>query len=114
MSCCCTKTLELCRVSICGTDNIITGANAPEGGNFKLVLDYLDVDVVINKTQVNGQPLNFPSAGLNENYKYTGKIIGPTGDPVTLTIDEIVYDCISFQTGLSYNLTEEEVVEEAP
>lgn len=108
MSCCCTNILQLCRVSVCGTDNIVTGVNAPAGGNFKLVLDYLGVDVTINKTFVEDDPLNFPSAGLNEDYKYTGKIIGPDGEQVELEIDDVTYDCIAFQTGLSYNVTEEE------
>jgi hypothetical protein len=104
MSCCCNNILELCRVSVCGESQIITGADATGNGIYKLVLDYLGVDVIINQEQETGEPLNFPSDGLNENYKYTGKIYDPNGTLVEITLDEIVYNCISFQTGLAYEL----------
>lgn len=110
MSCCCTSILQLCRVSVCGTDKIVTGVLAPADGNYKLVLDYLGVDVVINKTFTATDPLDFPSDQLNEDYKYTGKIIGPDGLAVQLEIEDVTYDCIAFQTGLSYNMNEEEEV----
>lgn len=106
MACCCTKILELCRVSVCGTDTIKTGANAPATGVYKLVLDYLDTDIVFSKAIAIGSPLDFPSDGLNEDYKYTGKILAPDGSVLTLTLEDIVYDCISFQTGLQYPMNE--------
>lgn len=104
MACCCTKTLELCHVSVCGTDNIQTGAQAPSSGIFKLVLDYLDVQVIIEAAFQEGNDMNFPSTDLNEKYRYKGIILGPGDEPITLTKDEIVYDCISFQTGVAYSL----------
>lgn len=104
MGCCCTKILELCRVSVCGTDAIRTGANVPITGTYKLVLDYLDNSVVIEAALIGGDPMDFSSTNLNEKYKYTGKILGPTGTLVTITIGEEVYDCLSFQTGMEYSL----------
>lgn len=106
MACCCTKILELCRVSVCGTDNIKIGAVAPTTGVYKLILDYLKVTVEISKAIASGQPLDFPSNDLNERYKYRGKLVGPDGQDMTITIDEEVYDCITFQTGMQYPMNE--------
>lgn len=102
MSCCCKKFLELCRVSVCGSSLIELGVNAPADGEFSLVLDYFGVDVIVKETFTTGDPMNFSSAGLNENYKYTGKVLGPDGEPVILNVEAVDYDCVSFQTGLSF------------
>ena len=112
MACCCTNTLELCKVSVCGSAEIVTGMTVTEPGNYRLELNYLGVTVNINKTFEADEELNFPAANLNEDYKYTGKVYGPDGDPFPIVIEEVSYDCIAFQTVLSYNLVEEEVVEE--
>lgn len=107
MACCCTKILELCRVSVCGTDTIkIAEAVAPSTGVYKLILDYLKVTIEISKAIAIGQPLAFPSNDLNERYKYRGKLVGPDGQDMTITIGEDVYDCITFQTGMQYPMNE--------
>jgi hypothetical protein len=106
MPCCCEKILELCRVSLCGTDLIKTGIIAPSTGVYKLILDYLKVSVVISKAIAEDQPVDFPSNDLNEQYKYRGKVYGPDGEPLTITIGEDEYDCITFQTGMQYPMNE--------
>jgi hypothetical protein len=35
---------------------------------------------------------------LNENYTYTGQIIGHDGEIVKIEVDGIEYDCIEFST----------------
>lgn len=102
MACCCNKILDLCRVSVCGTDQIKTGINAPIQGIYKLELDYLENVIVIEQAFALDMPLNFSSKGLNEKYKYRGKLIGPDGTALTITIGEEVFDCIAFQTGMQY------------
>lgn len=107
MGCCCNKVLHLCRVKICGSDYIKTGVNAPSpGGIYTLVLDFLGTELTIIANIATGQEIKFPSAGLNEKYTFTGFIKDPTGARATITIDDVVYDCISFQTGLSYQINE--------
>lgn len=108
MSCCCDKILELCKVPVCGTALIKTGVNAPAAGDYKLTLDYLGVNVVLNATFEVDEPFDFPASDLNEDYKYTGKITQEDGTPVTITVDEVVYDCISFQTVLEYQMNPED------
>lgn len=111
MACCCTNIVEICKVSICGTNALIkTGAVALAAGNYKLVLEYLDVDIVLNATFGINDDLNFPSDQLNEHYKYRGKIYGPDGSVVTITVNDVVYDCIEFKTVLEYTLVPEEEV----
>lgn len=106
MACCCNKILELCKVPVCGAALIKLGVVAPSTETFSLVLDYLGVDVVLNAAFATGDDMNFPASDLNEDYKYTGKLVNEAGDPVTITVDEVVYDCVSFQTVLEYQLNE--------
>lgn len=104
MPCCCTNVLDLCAVNPCVSGEISTGINAPSTGIYQLVLDYLGVEVKINADLEEGEPLNFPAENLNENYKYTGKIIGPDQQPVLIVVGETSFDCITFKTRLSYEL----------
>lgn len=106
MACCCNKILDLCRVSVCGTDQIKTGIIAPIQGIYKLELDYLDTIIVISQAFAVNTPLNFSSKGLNEKYKYKGKLIGPDGEPLSIPVGEDTFDCISFQTGMQYPMNE--------
>lgn len=110
MACCCQKTLNLCRVSVCGTDQIKTGINAPIQGVYKLELDYLEATITIEQAFAMDAPLNFSSQGLNEKYKYTGKLIGPDGSPLSIPAgeEEEDYDCIAFQTGMQYPMNKVE------
>jgi len=105
MACCCTNILELCKVPVCGSATIKTGVNVPEAGDYVLILDYLGIQVRIAETFEEGAELEFDASGLNEDYKYTGKIVDANGDPVSLPVGDFVYDCISFQTVLSFSLT---------
>lgn len=109
MSCCCNKVLHLCRVRICGADFIQTGITADVTGEFTLVLDFLGVEVRIRATITSTNEIKFPSTGLNENFTYTGYILNPSGEQIEFSVgeDDTVYNCISFQTGLSYDITEE-------
>lgn len=110
MSCCCSKILELCRVNVCSTGSIVTGALAPAAGEYKLVLNYLDIDVVKTVELAEEDPINFDVFGLNEDYHYTGHVYSPAGELVTFLLDETVYDCIGFKTTLAFLLPPEEEI----
>lgn len=102
MPCCCTNTLNLCKASVCQPDTIIIGMNAPADGEYQLVLGYLGNDIIIRKTFVANDPLVFSALNLNEKYTYTGKIIDPDGNTLTVVTGEGNFDCVSFQTVLTY------------
>ena len=104
MACCCSNILELCRVSVCDAGLVKTGIAAPATGTYKLVLDYLETEVTVEAAIEEGQDIEFPAGDLNENYKYTGKIVGPDGEQLTMTVGEIQYNCLSFQTQLAFTL----------
>lgn len=105
MSCCCNKIKNLCDVALCG-GSIETGVLAAKAGVYKLVLDFLGVEYTISEEfQINDE-LNFPPDGLNENFTFTGKILDPDGDLVSLDDGSggNVYDCLSFKTKISYEV----------
>lgn len=109
MSCCCTNTLLLCKVPVCGADALIkTGATATEAGEYKLVVGFLGNDFTISKIFAMGEDLNFPSGGLNEYYVFTGSIYKPDGTVFLITVgageDAIDYDCIYFETIMNYEV----------
>jgi hypothetical protein len=89
-------------VNVCG-DNIDTGIIATVAGVYKLVVSYLGTEFTINSpdTPIDDE-IVFPAQDLNEDYKFTGKIIDPNGQLVTTTIETIVYDCVSFKTGMGF------------
>lgn len=100
MSCCCTKILELCKVNSCGDIN--TGILATDTGIHKLVVDFLNVQLQVDAEINIGDEIIFPASTLNESYKFTGYIIGPDGEKMTLTKDAVDYDCLSFETVIAY------------
>jgi hypothetical protein len=102
MSCCCSKIKELCSVQVCEGGLIETGIVAPATGEYKLVLDFLGTEFTITKDFLIDEDLSFPAQGLNENFKYTGKVLDPNGDK--LSFGEELFDCVSFQTKLSYEV----------
>src|SRR5690606_30577605 len=102
MACCCTRILDLCSVTPCDSGRVVTGMQVTTPGTYTLVLDYLGVDVKIPVELEEGEALDFPAENLNEKYKYTGKIIGPDGQAFPVISGEQEFDCISFQTRLSY------------
>jgi hypothetical protein len=91
-------------VNVCG-GMIETGIIATVAGVYKLTMSFLGTEFTINSpaTPIDDE-IVFPAQDLNEDYKFTGKIIDPNGDPVTTTIDEVVYDCVSFKTGMAYEV----------
>lgn len=105
MACCCTNIKNLsCMVNVCN-GQIEPGINAPVTGVYKLVVTFLGTEFTINSAEITqDEPIVFPAQDLNEDYKFTGKIIGPDGEPLTLTEGEIVYDCFSFKTGMAYEV----------
>lgn len=101
MPCCCLKTLNLCNVPVCGTlelDIIAIDAGSPNGATYKLVLDFLNVQITLEQEQTEGQNVKFDVSALNENYQYTGKLFDPNGDLVTIDDSPNSYDCIKFKT----------------
>jgi len=110
MKCCCQNILQLCRVSVCSSNAIKIGVNAEASGEYVLVLNYLGIDVVLKKSFETDEPLEFSSQLLNEDYKYQGKIYKPDGTELEMTVDEVIYNCVSFQTAISYILEGAEVV----
>jgi hypothetical protein len=114
MACCCTRIKHLCNVPVCGDNAFIhTGVDAPADGMYNLVLEFLGIEFRIGTTGVTGEELLFPAHELNENYTFTGKIVGPDGQVVTFEEGEepnvITYDCISFKTILSFVISQPEV-----
>lgn len=106
MACCCKNVLHLCKVPVCGSSLIDTGIIADATGEHKLVIDFLDAEFTIKANITSGQPIKFPSGGLNENYTFTGQVFKPNGDLISFTVegDETVFDCVSFSTGFSHQL----------
>lgn len=105
MSCCCNKIKNLCDVALCG-GMIETGVLAAKEGTYKLVLDFLGVEYTISQDFDPDEELNFSPEGLNENFTFTGKILDPDGDLVSLDDGSggSIFDCLSFKTKLSYEI----------
>jgi hypothetical protein len=105
MGCCCNNIKHLCRQSVCGDIN--TGIPAPEAGDFVLVLDFLGTEFRIPGTFAQNEIMTFPANGLNENFTYTGWIEDERGDKVEFTEESVDYNCISFPTGMTFELSPE-------
>ncbi len=107
MSCCCSNTLNLCRVNACGP-TIVTGLTALVEGDYKLILDYLGLQLTHVQTFEIGNPINFIPVGLNEEYVYKGQVFAPDGSLLTMNVNDVVYDCLKFETVLNYSLNQPE------
>lgn len=104
MDCCCSKVLFLCgSINVCGGE-IKTGMDAEAEGIFKLVLDFLGTEFIITTGIEAGSEIKFPAEGLNEKHTFTGYVLKPDDTKLTIVKDGIDYDCISFETNLSYAL----------
>lgn len=107
MPCCCLKTLNLCRVPVCGILEINHAATAPSGSGianiYTLVLDFLDTTITILGEQIEGQNIKFDIRNLNENFEYTGSIYDAEGNKVSIDYGVDEYDCIKFKTIISIN-----------
>lgn len=101
MPCCCIKTLNLCRKPVCGIFDISQVASS--SGIYTLIIDYFEVTLILNDTQVIGENIFFDINSLNENFEFTGQIFDEDGNLVLITIDTDDYDCIKFKTTLQYN-----------
>lgn len=107
MPCCCVKTLNLCRVPVCGILELDQVATAPMSSGveniYTLVLDFLDTTVTILAAQIEGQNIKFDIGDLNENFEYTGQIYDADGAKVSIEVGDESYDCIKFKTIISIN-----------
>jgi hypothetical protein len=90
MSCCCVKTLNLCNVPVCGVLEIDVNVESP-GGEYTLKL----------AQEQDTESIRFDVSALNENFQYTGQIIDPSGEVVSITSNDETYDCIKFKTVLN-------------
>lgn len=105
MPCCCVKTLNLCKVNVCGELEIDWPAGGVASGedtnNYSLELDYLNTTVTLTKEQTEGENISFDISMLNENFEYTGKIYDSNGNLVSIESDGETYDCIKFKTRMN-------------
>ena len=101
MSCChcCTKTLNIGCLDSCGavlmTDIV---ADPLTEGTWILELSFGGRTIYYSVDVLDGEPVNFTMENLNESYTYSGVIISPDGEIVTIIKDGIEYDCIEFST----------------
>lgn len=102
--CCCTKILNLCKVAVCGEAELDLHVTAQVEGEHELRLNYLGVQLSLKETFEADGAIKFPTAELNENYTYLGELFDPNGDKILIQKDGINYDCIQFETVLSYEL----------
>jgi hypothetical protein len=98
-------TYDLCHVLVCDNEaELIVPATATDSGNYLLVIEYLNTAKVYQTTLTAGSPIVFPMTHLNENYCYTGYIVGPDGlsVPVFDTTTSTAYGNIRFCTHPKY------------
>lgn len=98
-NCCCVKTLKLCSVPVCG--DLDFGITAQVEGVHKLSLDFLGIQMIINKEFDIGEEIIFPMTSLNENFTYYGKLSDPDGKEIVISKGGIEYDCVKFETSIS-------------
>lgn len=97
-NCCCAATYDLCKSSVC--DNLDFGFEAQEEGTYKLLLDFLDAEVILQADLEIDDEVLFDITGLNENMTFTGKLYSPSGKQIILSKDGTNYDCIKFKTAV--------------
>ena len=74
-----------------------------EENEYQLVIDFMQTQITLTETQIEGENIQFDISALNENFEYTGKIYDANGDLVTITIGEDEFDCIKFKTVVNIN-----------
>ena len=108
MPCCCTNILNLCNVPVCGVLEIEQAAIGQSGSgevnNYTLVLDFLETQVTLTQEQTEGENITFDVSMLNENFQYTGQVFDSAGDLVSVTVEDIIYDCVKFKTIINVSL----------
>lgn len=102
-ACCCLKTLNLCKVPVCGILELNQLATGQSGDSniYKLVLDFLDMTLTIEDEQTEGENIAFDINSLNENFEYTGQVFDADGNKVSIEVGAEDYDCIKFRTTIS-------------
>ena len=89
-------------VPVCGfleIEKVAEGVSGSgEENNYTLVIDFLQTQITLTETQIEGENIQFDVSALNENFEYTGKIYDANGDLVTITIGEDEFDCVKFKT----------------
>lgn len=101
--CCCKKILNFCTLANACIGKLSLGVNAAVSGEYILRVEFLGTIFIIKRDFSQGDELEFPVNLLNENYRFLGRVYGPGGETVFLTVDGIDYECFSFKTGFSYN-----------
>ena len=94
---CCLNILKLKDVNICG-GVIDTGMVAGITGKYSLQLDYLGGVITIEHLFSAGSPLVFNPAKLNEEYYFEGKVLSPSGSPLSREVNGVIYNCLGFST----------------
>ena len=101
MACCncCEKTLILGCLNSCDAvfDTGIV-ADAITEGRWYLILTFGSISITYFIDVKDGDSVIFDMPNLNENYTYTGQIIGHDGEIVNIEVNGIEYDCIEFST----------------
>ena len=97
MSCCCNKVYRMCDVAICD-NQVVLPITATADGEYAMELDFLDSTVRKTAMLTSGDPLTFDLLDLNETYTFVGRALGPTGAPLTFTVQGVEYDCFEFTT----------------
>jgi hypothetical protein len=102
---CCEKTLNLGCLNACNAvyDTGIV-VDALTEGVWVLELTFGSVSIYYSVDVEDGETVIFTLTNLNENYTYSGQIIDPNGEIVTLEVNGIEYDCIEFSTKIIINL----------
>jgi hypothetical protein len=99
---CCEKTLNLGCLNAC---NAVynTGIVVSNDGTWVLELTFGSVNIYYSANVLTNETVIFTLTNLNENYTYSGHIIDPSGEIVTLEVNGIEYDCIEFSTKIIIN-----------
>ena len=102
---CCEKSLNLGCLNACNAIyNTGIVVDALTEGVWVLELTFGSVNIYYSVDVLDGETVIFTLTNLNENYTYSGQIIDPNGEIVTLEVDGIEYDCIEFSTKIIINI----------
>lgn len=70
-----------------------------------MVVDFLETEIIFNKTLTTADPIKFDISRLNEDYVFRARLYSPDGKQIIVRRENVDYDCISFQTVMSYSVT---------
>jgi hypothetical protein len=86
-------------VPVCGVLELPLSVESP-GGEYQLKLDFWNAIITIRQEQT-ADNIRFDISSLMENFEYTGEVITPSGEPISIEVDGETYDCIKFKTILN-------------